>query len=529
MCGITGIINVNNKSNQFIDETYDNRRDNKHNDTQNNDNRVNNIDCNLFTELYEGLFHLQHRGQDSVGIGIFENDSKCTLVRKMGLIHNLKEEFHNLNSTRVLCGLGHIRYSTNNGLNDNGEEYDKLSQIQPIFKKNHNNPYNIYLCHNGHMIIDKDLLEFSKANNISTIYNSDSELLYNIFHYLLNLPEIPNLYEVNHRDLNMYLNLVINMLCSYCKGSYSIICVIENIGMICFKDNRGIRPLSYGVKDGIMLVASESIALSSQNYQNIKELANDEILISQFNLNNFSVINKQDIQGTKLIDPFPFLLNERYNLSPCIFEWIYLARAESIIYNIPVYTARLHMGRLLAEKIKVIIPDLSSYDYVIPIPDTSRPYALSISYSLGIPYIEAIIKNRYIYRTFIMDSQEKRKHNLKRKLNVIPSLIKNKNIIIVDDSIVRGNTMNHIIQLLKQTQVGKITVVSAAPQIVNKNTYGLDIPTKGELISSHYTSNELAKKYNVEHVIFQDIANLYKTVYLYNKKIRDLEVSIFKK
>lgn len=128
-----------------------------------------------------------------------------------------------------------------------------------------------------------------------------------------------------------------------------------------------------------------------------------------------------------------------------------------------------------------------------------------------------------------MDSQEKRKHNLKRKLNVIPSLIKNKNIIIVDDSIVRGNTMNHIIQLLKQTQVGKITVVSAAPQIVNKNTYGLDIPTKGELISSHYTPNELAKKYNVEHVIFQDIANLYKTVYLYNKNIRDLEVSIFKK
>jgi amidophosphoribosyltransferase len=190
--------------------------------------------------------------------------------------------------------------------------------------------------------------------------------------------------------------------------------------------------------------------------------------------------------------------------------------------------ARLYMGRLLADKLKKTVKNITDYDYVIPIPDTSRPYALNMAYTLGIPYIEAIIKNRYIYRTFIMDTQEKRKHNLKRKLNVIPSLVKGKNIIVVDDSIVRGNTMNHIIELLKQTQVGKIIVVSAAPQIVNKNTFGLDIPTKGELISHHYTPKELAKKYGVEYVIFQDIENLYKTIRVYNKNIRDLEVSIFK-
>jgi Glutamine phosphoribosylpyrophosphate amidotransferase len=159
----------------------------------------------LLMELYESLFHLQHRGQDSVGIELFENEYKCHLIKKLGLIHNLKTEFHNFVNMQPLCGLGHIRYSTNNGINDHGEEYDKLSQIQPIYKKNHTNPYNIHLCHNGHMIIDNKLLEFCKCHNISTIYNSDSELLYNIFHYLLNLPEIPNLYECSTEMLLLYI------------------------------------------------------------------------------------------------------------------------------------------------------------------------------------------------------------------------------------------------------------------------------------------------------------------------------------
>lgn len=509
MCGITGIIKLNN--------------------THVTESVKNNNNGNLFTELYEALFHLQHRGQDSVGIGLFENESKCNLIRKLGLIHNLNQDFHNLNKNNTICGMGHIRYSTNNGINDRGEEYDKLAQIQPIYKKKCLSKYNVHLCHNGHMLIDEDLLSFCREKNIPTIYNSDSELLYNIFHYLLDLPEIPNLYEVSKTDLYAYLNLIINLLCSYCKGSYSIICIIENIGMICFKDNRGIRPLSYGVKGDTLLIASESIALSSQNYVDIKELGNDEILINEFHSKYYQIIKKESIKQSKQVNTFPHLLNINYTLSPCIFEWIYLARAESVIQNIPVYTIRLHMGKLLAEKLTRVVSDISGYDYVIPIPDTSRPYALSIACSLGIPYVEAIIKNRYIYRTFIMDSQEKRKHNLKRKLNVIPSLVKDKSIIIVDDSIVRGNTMNHIVELLKQTKVKKITVVSAAPEIVNKNIYGLDIPTRGELISHHYTPTELAKKYGVEHVVFQDIENLYKSIKFHNKNISQLEVSIFKK
>ena len=508
MCGITGIIKLNNT---LVTESVKNNNE------------------NLFTELYEALFHLQHRGQDSVGIGLFENESKCNLIRKLGLIHNLNREFHNLNKTNIICGMGHIRYSTNNGINDRGEEYDKLAQIQPIYKKNCLSKYSVHLCHNGHMLIDEELLNFCRERNIPTIYNSDSELLYNIFHYLLGLPEIPNLYEVSKTDLHLYLNLIINLLCSYCKGSYSIICVIENIGIICFKDNRGIRPLSYGVKDNTLLIASESIALSGQNYVDTRELGNDEILINEFHSKYYNIIKKQSIRQSKQVNKYPHLLNVNYTLSPCIFEWIYLARAESIIYDIPVYTMRLHMGKLLAEKLTRVVSDISEYDYVIPIPDTSRPYALSIAYSLGIPYVEAIIKNRYIYRTFIMDTQEKRKHNLKRKLNVIPSLVKDKNIIIVDDSIVRGNTMNHIVELLKQTKVKKITVVSAAPEIINKNIYGLDIPTRGELISYHFTPTELAKKYGVEYVVFQDIENLHKSIKFHNKNISQLEVSIFKK
>ena len=531
MCGITGIIKLNNTylndTNQVsdLDVNSDNRI------LQNNSEKKDNTlikNTDLAYELYESLFHLQHRGQDSVGIGLFETEKKCKLIRKLGLIHNLNHDIHNTSLNKHICGLGHIRYSTNNGINDNGEEYDKLSQIQPIYNKNHAIPYNIYLCHNGHMIINEKLLEFCRKNNISTIYNTDSELLYNIFHYLLNLPNIPNLYEVSREKLHLYLNLVINLLCYYCEGSYSIICVIENIGMMCFKDNRGIRPLSYGIKKDTLLIASESIALSSQNYSKIQELGSSEILLCEFYSRTFKIIEKASIKCNKIVNTYPFLLNASYDVSPCIFEWIYLARAESVIYNVPVYTARLYMGKLLAEKLKETIKNIKEYDYVIPIPDTSRPYALNMAYTLGIPYIEAIIKNRYIYRTFIMDTQEKRKHNLKRKLNVIPSLIKGKNIIVVDDSIVRGNTMNHIIELLKQTQVGKIIVVSAAPQIVNKNTFGLDIPTTGELISYRYTPEELAKKYGVEHVIFQDIENLYKTIRVYNKKIKELEVSIFK-
>ena len=513
MCGITGIIKLHNS----CLKEYENEGEH---DKQ-----------NLYTELYEALFHLQHRGQDSIGIGLFETETQCNLIKKLGLINNLKSEYHNIIKNTVICGLGHIRYSTNNGLNNKGETYDKLSQIQPIYENNtdNSNKYNVYLCHNGHMIIDDELNEFCEKNKISTEYNSDSELLYYILNYFLNLPNIPNLYEAPKKTLHLYLNLVVNLLCYYCKGSYSIICVIENIGMICFKDNRGIRPLSYGVKNNNLLVASESIALSSQNYKNIKELQNNEILINEFNSRSFELIDKSFIKKSPIIDDsFPFLLNANYELSPCIFEWIYLARAESVIYDIPVYTARLYMGKLLANKLKDTISNITDYDYVIPIPDTSRPYALNIANMLGIPYIEAIIKNRYIYRTFIMDTQEKRKHNLKRKLNVIPSILKGKNIIIVDDSIVRGNTMNHIIDLLKQTNVGKIIVVSAAPQIINKNTFGLDIPTKEELISYHYTPDELAQKYGVEHVVFQDIENLYKTVYFYNKKIKHLEVSIFK-
>ena len=217
-------------------------------------------------------------------------------------------------------------------------------------------------------------------------------------------------------------------------------------------------------------------------------------------------------------------------MTPCIFEWIYLARAESIIYNVPVYNARLKMGEYLARKMLKTIEDtanLLTYDYVIPIPDTSRPYALQISKVLGIPYVEAIIKNRYIYRTFIMDTQEKRRSNLKRKLNVIPSLIKNKNIIIVDDSIVRGNTIRHIIDLLKQTEVNKIIVVSAAPQIININRYGIDVPTREELISYKYNPQELAKLYDIEYVIFQDKQNLFKAIQEYNPDIKDLETSIF--
>jgi amidophosphoribosyltransferase len=460
MCGITGILSIKNK-------------------TQ-----------NIFSELYESLFHLQHRGQDSAGFAVYNEEIK--IYKKTGLINQFKTI---LDNTKGFCGIGHIRYSTNNL-----KKYSKNVQIQPVVYKK---KYECYICHNGQINLTDTVKQYCNTHNISMDNCfTDSILFTRIFCY--NLEMLPELSK-------QAVCKVIEHICSFLDGAFSIICIIKDFGFICFKDNNGIRPLSYGYKNNTLLVSSESVALSSQNYEHIKELYPDEILISVFKEHSVSIYKKL----SKCI------------ITPCIFEWIYLARAESIIYDVPVYNIRITMGELLAKKIKIQLPNWQEYDYIIPVPDTSRPYALSISHILQIPYIEALIKNRYIYRTFIMDSQQKRKSNLKRKLNVIPSIINHKNIIIVDDSIVRGNTMQHIIDLLKQTQVNKIAVVSCAPEIINTNKYGIDLPTHTELISYKYDSVQLTNKYQVEKVIFQSIENLYKSIQVYNKNIQELEVSIF--
>ena len=448
----------------------------------------NNKQDNVFFDLYESLFHLQHRGQDSVGISVI-NNTQIYKLKTIGLIDKIKNNF--------ICGktaLGHVRYSTSNF-----EKFSKESQIQPFYKEK---KHNIVFCHNGHVEIDDNIKNYCIKNKIILDdLCSDSEIILEI---LLN--------ELSFFDTfnNQNISTIIEKCCSLWKGSFCIICYIKNYGLICFKDNQGIRPLSYGVKNDKLLISSESVALTSLNYS-FKELHPQEILIITEKTQKYKIICKK----SKCI------------LKPCVFEWIYLARTESVIYNIQVYQCRMIMGRLLANEIKRHLPNYKDYDYIVPIPDSSRPYAQSISNILNIPYMEAIQKNRYIFRTFIMNTQNMREKNIKRKLNVIPHLVKNKNIIIVDDSIVRGNTMNHIVKLLKNTEVNKITIVSAAPPIINVNKYGIDLPDRKDLISYHYNSLQLKEYYNVDCVIFQTKKNLLKAINYLNNNIKNLETSIF--
>ena len=302
---------------------------------------------------------------------------------------------------------------------------------------------------------------------------------------------------------------IISELYDLFEGSYNCICIIEEYGLICFKDPYSIRPLILGFKNNSYIISSESVSITSINYEIINDIYNNELYIFKD--------NKYDILKIK---------NKIYNIKPCIFEWIYLAREESIIYNVNVYKSRLKMGEYLANKIIKNI-DLNEIDLVIPVPDTSKPVALEISKILNKPYYEAITKNRYINRTFIMDNQNKRKKNIKRKLNIVKNIVYKKNILIVDDSIVRGNTIKHIIELLKNNEVNKIFVVSSSPEIINENKYGIDVPNKEDLISYNKNNQELKEYLNIDGIIFQDLDDLKKSIQYFNPRITDFELSIF--
>ena len=293
-------------------------------------------------------------------------------------------------------------------------------------------------------------------------------------------------------------------------------------GLVCFKDPHGIRPLVYGKSEDSYIVGSESVAITnlSEDSHIIKEIEAGEVVIFK----NKNTINNDD--------DAPITVNN-YQLSkdaiqkPCIFEWIYISREDSIIHNVSVYQSRLKMGEYLAKKMIRENVDMSQIDAIVPVPDTSRPVALRISEVLNIPYREAIVKNRYIARTFIMDNQTKRKKNISRKLSVTKELIENKNILIVDDSIVRGNTMSHIIEMLYKNNVKSIIVASSAPMIKYQNFYGLDIPTKEELIAYNRTIGEMEKKFNIKKLIFLSISEVCKSVSDCNPELDNFELSVF--
>ena len=441
-------------------------------------------DINIINDLYESLYHLQHRGQDSYGFSYIQ-DSKIVVDKNKGLINmNTKDIYSTM-------GIGHVRYPT--------KGHNTINEVQPLYLKGEF--FTISLVHNGQIWKTDQLIEYLDKHNIILDPNitSDSVILLYLISYYINKDNEINENKIKDIVLKLYTIL---------EGSFNIICLIEGYGIICFKDQYSIRPLIIGVNDDNCLISSESVSLDCLNYSIIKDIYNNEIYILTDKIKNIK-------------------LDLNYKLKPCIFEWVYLAREESVLYNVNVYDCRYTMGKYLAKQIKKKIKDLSMIDCIIPVPDTSKPCALSLSKELKIPYYEAITKNRYIMRTFIMENQEKRKKNIKRKLNVVKHLVDGKNIIIVDDSIVRGNTILHIIELLKLNNAKDIYVVSSCPEIINENKYGIDIPNKTDLICYQKKTDNLKDDLDIKEIIFQDLEDLKSCIWEQNSLIKDFECSIF--
>jgi len=439
--------------------------------------------------LYEALFHLQHRGQHSSGIATLSSNQKFLIVKKLGILENIIPDVSKLSGN---IGIGQLRYPTSGLLHE--------SEIQPFRQDN------IVLCHNGN-ISNYEILTKNLSISLST--KSDSELILQLFSQKLKS------YGGNIND--DIIKQIIVELSNILKGSYSVVMLIQNFGLVAFKDPHGIKPLVFGSNQSknTFIISSESVSITCQNYDFaiIDEIQAGEVVIFHQNL--------------KSLDPKRYIYNQK-ELKPCIFEWIYTMRAESIFQKICVYEARLKMGEYLAHKIrKELKEELKSIDLIIPVPETSKPVATRMAEVLGIQYRDCILKNRYIGRTFIMDNQKMRKKNIQRKLGVIRSIIEGKNILIVDDSIVRGNTMKHIVELLRKNNVNKLYVASCAPPIRYQNVYGIDLPTKKELIASGKTINEIGVELGVDKLIYLDINGIQKALCDLNPKLTTFEMSMF--
>jgi len=427
-------------------------------------------------EIYLGLLHLQHRGQDAAGITTCDVKSgEVYRVKDVGLVSEVFSE-EQVKSLKGTIGIGHTRYPTV-GMGDRRE-------VQPFFVKK---PDGLGLAFNGNVInyieLKKKLREEGRVYLTS---NSDAEVMLQIF---ADDYEKSNGVEGIFKAVKKVYDEVI--------GGYSVVMIIANKGVLAFKDPNGIRPLVMGEKqlDGkkSYAFASESTALTIQGYNNISDLRPGEAVFAD---------DKGNVQRKVL---------EAARPAPCVFEWVYFATVESVIEGRSVYEVRKKLGEQLAEKIKRNWPDLE-IDLVMPVPDTSRPAANALARALGVPYEEGLIKNRYIARTFIMPVQKMRDDAVKLKLKPVESTIKGKNIVVVDDSIVRGTTSRRIVKLLRDSGARKVYFASTFPQIIGPCFYGVDFQHKKELIASDKTVEEVEKTIGADKLIYMDIEGLEKAV-----------------
>ena len=448
-------------------------------------------------QIYDALTVIQHRGQDAAGI--MTCDGRRVFLRKdSGLVRDVFDARHMLQLEGNM-GLGHVRYPTAGG--------DNRSEAQPFYV---NSPFGLALGHNGNLVNARDLsVELFQDDLRQINTGSDSEVLLNVFaHELMG----------SVRDRNAMLQTqdifdAVRRVHRRCRGAYAVVAMIVGYGLVAFRDPYGIRPLVLGERiDGSsrsVMAASESVALDVLGYQSIGDVAPGETVF----IRTDGAIERQ-VCATDA------------KLAPCLFEHVYLARPDSIMDDVAVYKSRLRMGEKLARHLLNVWPD-HDIDVVIPIPDTSRTSALQLANVSGLKYREGFIKNRYIGRTFIMPGQAERQKSVRQKLNAIDLEFRGKNVLLVDDSIVRGTTSKQIIQMAREAGAKKVYFASAAPPVRYANVYGIDMPSRSELVANGRSEDEIGQFIGADRLLYQRLDDLVDAVREGNPAISQVDASCF--
>jgi amidophosphoribosyltransferase len=445
--------------------------------------------------IYDALLLLQHRGQDAAGIAT-NHGNKFAMHKANGLVRDVFRT-RNMRSLPGNVGIGQVRYPTAGSTSE--------EEAQPFYV---NAPFGIVMAHNGNLTNADELkTELFKNDRRHLNTDSDSEVLLNILAH--QIQEVTSGYSLDPACLFR----AVAMLHKRVRGSYAVVAQISGYGLLAFRDPYGIRPLCIGIsRNGNnveYMLASESVALEGLGFKFLRDVAPGEAIFI-------------DLDGQMYNEQCA----ENPSLNPCAFEYVYLARPDSIIDGASVYLTRLKMGEYLAEKVRSQFSS-GEIDVVMPIPDSSRPSAMELALKLNLDYREGFIKNRYIGRTFMMPGQAIRRKSVRQKLNAISSEFKGKSVLLVDDSIVRGTTSREIVQMARESGAKRVIFASAAPPVKFPNVYGIDMPTRSELIAYGRTEEEVCREITADALVYQDVAAMKRSISDINPALRSIEASCF--
>ncbi|MCZ8294449.1 MAG: amidophosphoribosyltransferase [Hylemonella sp.] len=443
--------------------------------------------------IYDSLLLLQHRGQDAAGI-VTQQDRKFFMHKAKGMVKDVFRT-RNMRALPGNCGLGQARYPTA------GNAYSE-EEAQPFYV---NAPFGIVLVHNGNLTNAQALkAELFNTDHRHLNTESDSEVLLNVLADEMDKATRGKPLRVSD------VFTAVRQMHKRLRGSYAVIALIAGHGVLAFRDPYGIRPLCMGRSpDGTVMLASESVVLEGTGHVFERDIAPGEAVFVDLE-GRVSALQCADVP----------------QLHPCIFEYVYLARPDSVMDGISVYQARLNLGETLAKRVVSTVPP-NEIDVVIPIPESSRPSAMQLAQLLGLPYREGFVKNRYVGRTFIMPGQAVRKKSVRQKLNVIGSEFKGRNVLLVDDSIVRGTTSREIVQMAREAGANKVYMASAAPPVRFPNVYGIDMPTVEELVAHGRTVEEVRQIIGADALIYQDVDAMKHAIGKLNPKINGFDASCF--